>query len=319
MLRNILISYFFVQSIAYRPIFSRRGFPGALTPRVFLKDANQVTRRGFKVMHMSNLSDEEIMANWLEEMIYSGDMAGYVRRQSKDLICEQFLEFLQERSAAVTDEDEKQAILEALNIVAANFKLTDGMGGESGIAYEKRLDNILFIKGNLRKAYVQEHPEELTDGFLEYIQKELKSTEDQDSKVVLASILKIVSEVKGSDYLGGASIMLSRADETLGEEYAQKSLADVVGAAQNGASGIQDRNEQILASLTFSTNDIVEDVLNNLHEIDERFTTFLQKKMDATKDIEERVGLQSLLETISAILERIKEVEDSVLALTLKQ
>jgi len=73
--------------------------------------------------------------------------------------------------------------------------------------------------------------------------------------------------------------------------------------------GIGDRNEQILASLLFSQNDVLEDVLNNLHEIDERFTSFLQKRIDETRDIEERSGLVSLLQTITVVLDRVKEVQ----------
>ena len=65
--------------------------------------------------------------------------------------------------------------------------------------------------------------------------------------------------------------------------------------------------------MLFSDRDIVEDVLNNLHEINEDFTKFLQEKIDGTKDMEERVGLTSLLDTVTAILDRVKDVQgDSV-------
>ena len=42
--------------------------------------------------------------------------------------------------------------------------------------------------------------------------------------------------------------------------------------------------------------------------------SFLQNKIDKTIDIEERLGLTSLLETITSVLNRVKEVQgDSVI------
>jgi hypothetical protein len=46
-----------------------------------------------------------------------------------------------------------------------------------------------------------------------------------------------------------------------------------------------------------------------LHEIDDSFVSFLQNKIDASKDMEERIGLGSLLDTVSNVLERVKEVQ----------
>ena len=37
--------------------------------------------------------------------------------------------------------------------------------------------------------------------------------------------------------------------------------------------------------------------------------SFLQNKIDASKDMEERIGLGSLLDTVSNVLERVKEVQ----------
>jgi len=89
----------------------------------------------------------------------------------------------------------------------------------------------------------------------------------------------------------------------LGEEYAKPELS------LSGGFNIGERNERILASLLFSDRDIVEDVLNNLHEINDEFTDFLQKKIDDTKDMDERVGLSSLLDTVTSILDRVKDVQ----------
>jgi hypothetical protein len=46
-----------------------------------------------------------------------------------------------------------------------------------------------------------------------------------------------------------------------------------------------------------------------LHVIDDEFVTFLQKKVDAANDIEERSGMNSLLQTITTVLERVKEAQ----------
>lgn len=143
----------------------------------------------------------------------------------------------------------------------------------------------------------------MTNGFVEFIQNELKSTEDQDGKVVLASVLQLIGNVKGSNFLGEQTALLKKADASLGEEYAKPELSISSGVA------VGERNERILAALLFSERDIVEDVLNNLHEINEDFTKFLQDKIDGTKDMEERVGLGSLLDTITAILDRVKDVQ----------
>ena len=43
---------------------------------------------------------------------------------------------------------------------------------------------------------------------------------------------------------------------------------------------------------------------------------FLQEKLDASKDMEERVGLGSLLQTISAVLDKVKQMEDEQAALS---
>jgi hypothetical protein len=67
--------------------------------------------------------------------------------------------------------------------------------------------------------------------------------------------------------------------------------------------------EQILGGLLFSSNDILEDVLNNLHNINDDFIAFLEKKVDASRDMDERTGLASLKETIQVVLDRVKEAE----------
>ena len=50
-------------------------------------------------------------------------------------------------------------------------------------------------------------------------------------------------------------------------------------------------------------------MLNNLHEINEDFVEYLQSKIDASKDMDERVGLNSLLQTVTTVLDRVKEAQ----------
>ena len=230
------------------------------------------------------------------------------------MICEEFVDFLQKKVEKADDEDEKAAIQEALDMVKAGMDLTGGLGGSTDEIFEKRLDGILFIPPNQRKAHLEEISEDLSLSFIEYVQKEMNEAEDTDTKVVIATILKLIGEVKNDNVLGGASVLLSQADGSLGEEYEEKSTSpndpNSFQSAFQQEMGIANRNEQILAALMFSHNDIMEDILNNLHEIDERFTQFLEEKVTNSKDLDERVGLKSLLDTIKSVLERVKEVEE---------
>lgn len=271
-------------------------------------------------LHMSTQAEidaenEQIMTEWLDDMIYSGDMAGYLKRNENDMLCDEFVDFLTQKSSTVDDDDEKAAIQEALIMVKAGMDMTDGLGGSSGEVFEKRLDGILFIPPNQRKAHLEDIVDDLTISFIEYVQKEMTDSDDTDTKVVIATILKLIGEVKSENVLGGASVLLSQADGSLGDEYAEKSQNDSndpnsFQSQFQQEMGITNRNEQILASLMFSQNDIMEDILNNLHEIDGRFTQFLQEKVTNTRDLDERVGLKSLLETIQTVLQRVEEVEE---------
>lgn len=72
---------------------------------------------------------------------------------------------------------------------------------------------------------------------------------------------------------------------------------------------VGDRNEQILGGLMFSQSDILEDVLNNLHEINDDFVAYLQNKIDSSQDMDERIGLGSLLQTVTTVLDRVREAQ----------
>jgi uncharacterized protein (DUF2267 family) len=202
---------------------------------------------------------DEQLAEWLDDMIYSGDIPGYMLRNSKDVVTEDFLEYICERINGCDDADEKRVFKDIEKMLQDKLRMTDGLF-DSGIVFENRLDKILFTAPNLRKALIEEKIDDMTDGFIEYVQKELKTTTDSDSKVVLASVLQMIGQFKNSDLLGKDVSVLKAADASLGDQFAKKPdiflQKDVVG----------NRNEVILASLMFSNNDILEDVLNNVRD-----------------------------------------------------
>jgi len=247
---------------------------------------------------------DEQLEGWLDDMIYSGDIDGYIKRNAKNVMNSDFLEYLTERKESSNDEDELNVYDEIYNKISAKVIQSDG-SSDSGILFEKRLDSILFTPPNQRKSIIEENMKDMTPGFIEYVQDELKTSPDKDSKVVLASILQLIGQVKNIDNIlaaDEAKILAKNADASLGDQFKKETDAvkdEIVG----------NPNDQILASLLFSDRDILEDVLNNLHVIDEQFTNWLQNKIDKSNDIEERVGLTSLLQTITSVLERIKEVQ----------
>jgi len=200
---------------------------------------------------------DEQLGEWLEDMIYSGDVSGYMLRNSKDVVNQDFFEYVGERVSTCEDPDERKVFEDVYAILKEKLRLTDGLL-DSGVVFENRLDKILFTAPNLRRNLIEEKLDEMTDGFVEYVQSEMKTTMDSDSKVVLASILQMIGQLKNSDLLGKNANVLKEADASLGEQFAKK--ADIV--LQKDVVG--ERNEIILASLMFSQNDILEDVLNNV-------------------------------------------------------
>ena len=91
---------------------------------------------------MAEPSNEEIMEGWITDMIYSGDMEGYVRRFGKDILCEEFVEYLVEKIDTADDEDERQTMNEVLLLIQAGVKSTDGLGQDSAMIFENRLNQI---------------------------------------------------------------------------------------------------------------------------------------------------------------------------------
>lgn len=272
-------------------------------------------------------TDEEY-DEFLEAMIYGGDINGFIQRRAKEVVSDDFLDFVQYKiEEECDDEEEKDVLREIIALIEEKLRQTDGLGKDGEMIFEMRLDKLLFAPPNVRKKFIQDNLNDYTPGFIEYVQKELTAAPDTDSKVVLASVLQLIGQVKDTNLIqDGDSSLLSMADSSLGDQFAQEEpsgnigsglimdggdLSGAVKAAKNlnVDKSIGDKMEQILASLMFSQNDVLEDVLNNLHEINDQFVTHLQDKIEKTQDVEERVGLTSLLQTVSTVLQRVKDVE----------
>lgn len=132
--------------------------------------------------------DDETYEEWLQDMIFSGDMIGYVRRNAKAVSTNDFLLFLNEKLENFgengEDEDERNVLLEVIAIIDEKLKQTDGLV-DSALVFESRLDKILFAPPNQRKTYIEENINDMSVGFVEYIQRELRASADTDSKVIL--------------------------------------------------------------------------------------------------------------------------------------
>ena len=57
----------------------------------------------------------------------------------------------------------------------------------------------------------------------------------------------------------------------------------------------------LLAELVFSTEDVRELVFKRLDECDEEFVTFLEDKIAASTDLDERLAFRSLIEVIAKV------------------
>ena len=218
-------------------------------------------------------TDEEY-EELLDEMIYSGDFVGFMRRKAKQIISEDFLDFLQEREKTAIDLDDKNVLNEIIGMIQDKLRLSDGMTNSESV-FDERLDKILYTAPNKRLQYIEDIKDDMTEGFITHVKKLLNADKDIDNKVVFASILQLISKVKGVDYVGQEASLLNRADSSLGEEFAKESTSalitdgDSLATSQPAGRKVDpgDKNEQILAGLLFSKNDILEDVLNNVSQV----------------------------------------------------
>lgn len=270
---------------------------------------------------------DEQYEEFLEEMIFGGDLTAYVNRRSKEVVSEDFLDFLDFKLEESEDEEEKEVLDTIIKMIAGKLISTDGMGKDSAAIFEMRLDKLLFAPPNARKEYIKDNAEEFTDGFIEFVQQEMRAAADTDSKVVLASCLQLIGQMKDRTLLATSETsMLTQADASLGDQFAKNSMTsesglllnadsvDIAKAMQQSRQAVKvgDKNEQILGGLMFSENDLLEDVLNNLHEINEGFLEYMNFKIKKTEDFDERVAFTSLRDTIQEVLRRVREVEEEV-------
>jgi hypothetical protein len=192
---------------------------------------------------------DETMEEWLDDMIYCGDIEGYIRRRARDVVSEDFREYLDERLEACHDEDEKQVLSEISLLVSEKLRISDGLA-DSEEVFESRLDRVLFTAPNQRKAFIKDNIEEMSLGFVEFVQKEMKTTDDGDSKVVFASILQLIGQVKGADLLGSFAGILAGADSSLGDQFAPVNSLLLDGGgnldeAKEAGTKLGDKNEQV--------------------------------------------------------------------------
>ena len=166
-----------------------------------------INSRTATLLSMSTrIEEDDEYEELLEEMIYSGDFTAFIRKKSKDIITTDFLDFLQEREKSAEDIDDKTVLSEIINIINNKIRLSDGMGGNVESIFEARLDKILYTAPNKRQLYIEENIEDMTDGFIDHVKRQMSTDKDIDNKVVFASILKLISQVKGTDLLGKHAI-----------------------------------------------------------------------------------------------------------------
>ena len=86
---------------------------------------------------------------WVSDIIFSGDIPGYIRRRS-EFLSNDFLGYMEEQLEATTDADEKEAYQQIFKILSRSLLETDGLL-DSGVVFESRLSKILFTPPNRRK------------------------------------------------------------------------------------------------------------------------------------------------------------------------
>jgi len=132
------------------------------------------------------------LAELLDEMIFSADIEGFIKRKSKELVNDEFLDFLRQKLSASDDDDEKVIITDTIALITERQRLQDGLGDQVNIVFETRLDQILFKSPNMRLKWIEENAEDITPGFVEFVQNELRKNTDIDNKVDFAFCCNII-------------------------------------------------------------------------------------------------------------------------------
>ena len=87
-------------------------------------------------------------------------------REHNKLLSEDFIDYVDERLELTEDEDEKGAFKEVLTLLESRRKATDGIS-DSKLAFEARLDKILFTAPNKRLELIKEDlADDITEGLL---------------------------------------------------------------------------------------------------------------------------------------------------------
>jgi hypothetical protein len=69
---------------------------------------------------------------------------------------------------------------------------------------------------------------------------------------------------------------------------------------------VKDPKEVLLAELIFSTEDVRQLIAKRLDQCDEEFVGFLEKKIEATTDLEERQAFRSLIDVVDKVKKAVE-------------
>ena len=96
----------------------------------------------YKAAKQEILATDEEMAAWLEDMIYSGDIEGYFRRNKAQCLSEDFFDYVDEKKEECEDEDEKGAIQEILTFIGGERLKTDGNADSGEVREPLSISNL---------------------------------------------------------------------------------------------------------------------------------------------------------------------------------
>lgn len=198
------------------------------------------------------LLSESAMERLLEDVLYSGDVEAVYRRNSRTFLHQKFYSFLKEKLNSFDDDDERTIVQNVLGMIESQIQLSDGMGQDSDLLYERRLDKIVFANPSERSQVLKELQDDLSPGFISFLQSEMKSSKDLDVKVVIAEILHEISVMKGGEYLDSTDKKLLTKESGINHLHDVQEVSDQL----QRLSKLGDRNEQVSIpfSLTFPDN-----------------------------------------------------------------
>lgn len=191
------------------------------------------------VLRLYSTKVKEDFSALLEDLMYSGELETLLKRNSKRIFQESFMNFLADKLTSADDEDEIEMMKDIQQRVGQKLKET---GGDMAVelVYDTRLDKIAFTAPKLRRKYITDNIHEMTDGFILHVQRLLQEIPDEESKIVLASILQMIGQAKKIDLLGQYSTLLNKNDQDLLEGNVQNLNENLEQSAIVG-----NRNEQV--------------------------------------------------------------------------